>query len=839
MTGLAKIEFNNDIINKINNDFIVASPFWGSLSGEIFSKVHSLPVTESILTKYLYAHMPLSDVGQYDFDVIAGYAKHGAFLLENSEFLDGVTPEYFLQYVLAYRINSEDITDSRRFFYDLVHDRVAGMSRSEAVLEANNWCYEQATYRSTSIRTISPLTMYKSGFGRCGEESTFLTSVLRSLGIPARQVYVPRWSHSDSNHAWVEVFCEDGWHFTGACEPKPIMDNGWFPYAASRAMVVHSRLFDDAASTREEITETDGLAVLLNESDRYLKGAMLKVNVKDLNGNNVKGASVRFEIINSAEFFPVACLLTDDNGNCSIKLGQGETHIYVTYEGKSAETFADIRMTDHVEIVLGKEVYAKDEWIPYHINAPESLGIAGNEMTEEMDAAQNAKNAIGDQIRNNRIDSYYDAKYAESFKDYEHVYKTLSLSKGNFDEIRSFLDCEYKGYSIKDKDMILEGITEKDCRDIKKEVLADALMAFEYKDLYDTEVFTHFLLSPRIWFETATPFRGYIKENASEYKEVLKNGADELWDKLVNDIRIDPGKEYTTIFSVPEATLKIGSCTRESLGILFCAICRTFGVPARMDMVYGEPQYFNNGEFVYARSEFKPVATLNLIMTDKEEPMYEQSFTIGRRNEEGNYETIGLWDKKFENGKFTAELSKGNYRILTCERTASGSIVGKMLYFDVKEGDEKTFDISCKELKAENFITRKNIPAVTGISNKEAERNLLFFAEPGKEPTEHVFNELLEISRMGGFPECTIHLVLKNEEALKDSTLDKIRSTYNNLEITFMDFDKVIPGLEAATGVTGKNLPFICVTEGNDTSLYCCSGYNVGCVDIFAKIIRG
>ena len=38
------------------------------------------------------------------------------------------------------------------------------------------------------------------------EESAFLVSALRSVGIPARQVYVPRWSHCGDNHArssWV------------------------------------------------------------------------------------------------------------------------------------------------------------------------------------------------------------------------------------------------------------------------------------------------------------------------------------------------------------------------------------------------------------------------------------------------------------------------------------------------------------------------------------------------------------------------------------------------------------------------------------------------------------
>ena len=58
----------------------------------------------------------------------------------------------------------------------------------------NRWCAEEATYRSTDGRTSSPLEVYQRGYGRCGEESTLLVTALRSVGIAARQVYVPWWS---------------------------------------------------------------------------------------------------------------------------------------------------------------------------------------------------------------------------------------------------------------------------------------------------------------------------------------------------------------------------------------------------------------------------------------------------------------------------------------------------------------------------------------------------------------------------------------------------------------------------------------------------------------------
>lgn len=78
----------------------------------------------------------------------------------------------------------------------------------DAVLEVNHWCHEKVIYTPTDIRTSAPMATVKTAYGRCGEESTFLVAALRAVGIPARQVYTPRWAHTDDNHAWVEAWVD-------------------------------------------------------------------------------------------------------------------------------------------------------------------------------------------------------------------------------------------------------------------------------------------------------------------------------------------------------------------------------------------------------------------------------------------------------------------------------------------------------------------------------------------------------------------------------------------------------------------------------------------------------
>ena len=211
---------------------------------EILKRLDECEDKVCLAVKYLYITAPYSDLANYPFDTILQFAKHGVFLYENLESVRNLPEELFLNYVLQHRVNEEEVIPCREEFWNLLKDRVSGKSQLDAALEVNFWCAEEATYHSGDSRTLAALTVYRRGYGRCGEESVLLVNALRSVGIPARQVYVPRWSHCDDNHAWVELWCDGKWHFTGACEPLMILDKGWFTSASSRAMMVHSRWFD-------------------------------------------------------------------------------------------------------------------------------------------------------------------------------------------------------------------------------------------------------------------------------------------------------------------------------------------------------------------------------------------------------------------------------------------------------------------------------------------------------------------------------------------------------------------------------------------------------------------
>jgi len=282
--------------------------------------------------RFMYAYMTLPDImnrtPQYYLENIRGAIRASREMPWGKYVLD----REFRYFVLSPRVNNENIDDSRDYLYSELKERVKGLSMEDAILEVNHWCHEKATYRPSDGRTNSPSATIRSALGRCGEESTLGVAALRAVGIPARQIYTPRWAHTDDNHAWVEAWANGKWHFLGACEPEPVLDLAWFNAPASRGMMMNTRVIGRYDGP-EEVLLTNAAYTDINVTSNYAPTGTINVTVKDKNGSPVPGAKVRFCIYNYAEFFPVCTKEADANGNASILAGKGDMVVWA-YDGE-------------------------------------------------------------------------------------------------------------------------------------------------------------------------------------------------------------------------------------------------------------------------------------------------------------------------------------------------------------------------------------------------------------------------------------------------------------------------------------------------------------------------
>ena len=303
---------------------------------------------EADYVQFLYGSMPLPDSLVYPREY---WEQNVAKTLEVRKRMKWDIPEReFRHFVLPVRVNNENLDDFRLVYADSLCERVKGMTMEQAALEINHWCQERMTYIPSDGRTLGPMASIRSGLGRCGEESVLAVSALRAAGLPARQVYTPRWAHTDDNHAWVEVYVNGAWHFMGACEPEPVLDMGWFNSSVSRAMLLHTKAFGNYDGPEDVISRTPAYTEI-NVIRNYVPTRRVTVTVKDSTGYAVPDANLEFKIYNYAEFYTVAKYRTDEKGQASLETGLGDIVVWASKDDRFGIAVAS---ADSAELVLDK-----------------------------------------------------------------------------------------------------------------------------------------------------------------------------------------------------------------------------------------------------------------------------------------------------------------------------------------------------------------------------------------------------------------------------------------------------------------------------------------------------
>ena len=426
------------------------------------------------------------DWDSYPQSLFEAFAAHSHMLRRTVPWCASLSREAYEQYVLCPRVNDEDLSDHRALFYSHLWNRVKDLSQEEAALEVNRWCHEQASYQAQDDRTASPLTVYRCGSGRCGEESAFLVSALRAVGLAARQVYAPRWSHCDDNHAWVEVLCEGKWRFLGACEPEPVLDRGWFNTAASRAMLVHSRTFGPVAdlTLHGAPLGRQGQALYHNQTARY-------AHTKTYTFQAGPGEIITLEVLNESRFCPIAVLTADETGRVQVELGIGDLHL----SAGEKEAFCHGQTEDGAELTLPSPC---TDWTPFDFRAPQDAPVNPAPLDQAQRQERAAVLAAGTAKRQARMAGYFDEEQAQNYPQQREL---LQKARGNFREIYAFLS--------KDNDplrtALLSSLSDKDLRDVTAQLLEVHLeRARPWADRYPAEIFRRFVLCPRVAFERLT-----------------------------------------------------------------------------------------------------------------------------------------------------------------------------------------------------------------------------------------------------------------------------------------------------------------------------------------------
>lgn len=692
--------------------------------------------------EFLYAYMPLADLTDYS----TGYYLQNvrASFTARNEMGWNVPEREFRHFVLPIRANNENLDTSRVVFYRELKPRIEGMSMQDAILEVNHWCHEKLTYKPSDARTLSPLSSVVSSLGRCGEESTFTVAALRAVGIPARQVYTPRWAHTDDNHAWVEAWADGKWYFLGACEPEPVLDLGWFNSPASRGLLMHTRVFGSYDGPEEKVMIGPNFTEI-NLIDNYAKTARVDFTVVDENGSPVDSALVDFKIYNYAEFYPALSKYTDAKGRTFLTAGMGDMMAWASKNGRYGYSKVSFGKDTEVTITISDQ-HTFDPQSMMIVPPPETANIP--DVTPEQRAENDRRFAREDSIRKAYMATFVQPDGTEKGR-------LLALSAGNHRVIAKFLEDHPDERAL----ALLKSLSNKDLIDVTREILDDSYNAPEA------------ILCPRAENEFLSAYKSFFARSFGTglQKEELLRPANLI--KWVNDsITMLRDPKAWSIPMSPAGVYQARMADARSRNIFFVALARTLGLDARKDPVTGKIQYKDAGQWVDVDFEASSqvVAPTGTLVLNYEptailaNPYYYSHFTIskienGRTRlltfDEGQVDMGGgvSWANIFKKG---TPLDVGDYVLVSGNRLSDGSVPVTMRQFSVREGETTTLDLRITipedrlsvigSFDAETrYCMEPDAEPVSVLSTTGRGFYVIGFLTPRQEPSVHAINDLI------------------------------------------------------------------------------------------------
>ncbi|CAM4341223.1 hypothetical protein FHS16_002564 [Paenibacillus endophyticus] len=842
---------DQDEMERIERKFQVKQQLAAARANELFN-IFQMKLTEeeAWALKYLFAYMPVNDMADYDGALFLSHVRRTLAIRKQVPWGDRVPDHLFLHFVLPYRVNTENIEDSRGILYSALADRTASLSMAEAILETNYWCHEKANYIGSDLRTVSPLTMIRNARGRCGEESTLAVAALRSIGIPARQVYTPRWAHCDDNHAWVEAWADGSWHYIGACEPEARLDQGWFSPPARRAMLINTRIFAHYPGP-EDITLSDEWFTEINLLEGYAPTRTINVLVTDGQGLPVSGANVYFELYNMAEFYPIAVLRANEAGEASFKSGFGDLMIRAVKDGSWGEKKIAGLDGERVVLVMDETMQQIGSVDLDMAPPPERVGDSSDPLSDEAVQRHNLRLEEGTRLRGSYERSFLNEEQSQELAEEEglpseRVWEVLRKARGNSRVIAAFLRkhaAEYGEWPLR----LLESLNEKDLVDTFGPTLDDHLIgSLTQRGELAEDVFVSYVLCPRVLYEMIMPYRRYFqdrfteeeiqlfRENPAELARILEAGWG-IWEDLPNL----KGKGN------PLGTFELKLGDRVSIAILFVAICRSLGIPARLHPSEQKPQYMADDSWMDASltkealSSIKGNGSLQLLRNSEQKAdapaaAYSENFTIARL-ENGIYKTLVYPHGKTDVYDDPFEVEEGDYRLTTGIRLKDGTVHARFTYFSVHAGEEAVIPLTFREAivelpllgamnQSEKFrLLEENLDKPLGelIGTNGA---IVAWLEPEREPTKHLIREIGELAELGA----PIILVVGDSEWTASFNPDSYKGLPSRVQFVRASSYTSLPAFISQPPASEAGFPHLFVLDGQAQIRYTASGYKIG-----------
>lgn len=834
---------------------------------------------------FIYRYSPLEDITEYGPDFWIANVKQTFEVRKSTPWGNTIPDNIFRHYVLPIRVNNEAVDSARMVFWKELEPRIANCkTMEEAALAVNHWCHEKANYQPTNARTCSPTAMILRTYGRCGEESVFAVAALRAAGLPARQIYTPRWAHCDDNHAWIEVWIDGQWKYLGACEPEPALNMAWFTFPASRGLFMQTRVFGKYTGD-EEVVKEDDLVTYINATSTYAETSKPVIKVTDANGKPVEGATVDYRVYNYSELFPVATLKTDKKGECSLTIGNGDWIIWVSKgelynyvkvnpAGKDVITIA--MDNDNSSLITDTLSIVPPAGRVFALNVSEKE----REDNDRMLVAEDSVRAAYAATFLSKDETFgWGACLGFDNDNKERLWNIVKNSYGNYEQIIEFYNKVYNDKTLPNNRTeialaLLEALEEKDLQDLKGDMLFSHLHTVfangkdnsliaelsNKDDLLGSDMAIKYIISPRISTEQLVKWRGEIY-NWLSFNQLLLSGtkdnstlARSVMDLVKANVVIDPTTGRGDVHLSPAGMLKRMRGEKRSADIFLVACLRTAGIPARLSPIDGKPQYFSEDWItcdIFAETSVAQNSNTSSqkygwlsLKCNGDNPLYYINFTVSkmengrpRLRDLGSSAEGDMGPGMRLNSIFASpvKLEAGTYLLTTGNRKSDGSVKCQLKMFEIKADDTTAF---CFELPAmeETFTPLATIPQLADYlplpNNNYAAVAII---SSSNEPTNHMIRDISAMA--GDFEKYPVEFsfLLRNDTELKQFVSGNKRPLPKNLTLKVDKGQKVESLITSALAEAGlmpadgeAQLPLLVMVNKKGEVVYFSLGYRIG-----------
>jgi hypothetical protein len=278
-----------------------------------------------------------------------------------------------------------------------------------------------------------------------------------------------------------------------------------------------------------------------------------------------------------------------------------------------------------------------------------------------------------------------------------------------------------------------------------------------------------------------------------------------------------------------------------SINIFFVAICRSFGIPARLDPATKVPQYQAGGHWhdVYLFDKKhnggnKGTVVLLNPPTNEKKLEYITHFTV-EEFKDGFFRTLDYEGSPLvQNYPCTIDVPAGSCLMVTGNRLTNGTVLSKLSVFEVKTGETITRSIDLRKNQLPLPEYGRINPELFGF--KIPSGIIIAWVDPDKEPTKHLLADLRQKKSEFGQWKGRFAIVFPSEDQMKSFVQTEASLLPKNISYSFQSTFPVRPSdIRIETGGL-KNLPVVIFINKQGAINYLSEGYKIGIGDELLRL---